>query len=294
MNTGEIEDIEIDLLVEAIYRRYGHDFRAYAKAHLKRRIRQFAAIKARVRISDLISRVLHDEALFEKLLGDISITVTRMFRDPQVFSSLRRHAFPYLRTFPFLRVWVAGCATGEEVYSLAILLKEENLYDRSTLFATDFNDAALEKARAGIYPLEAIAGYTRSYQQAGGTGSFSDYYHAGYDSAVMAPELKKNMVFANHNLVTDGVFSEMHLVFCRNVLIYFSQPLQDRVLSLFVDSLARGGFLCLGSSEDITFSSVRADFKRMDEKARIFQLKASPDASTRTPVRPPDDRSQLA
>jgi chemotaxis protein methyltransferase CheR len=171
---------------------------------------------------------------------------------------------------------VAGCATGEEVYSLAITLKEEGLYARSTLFATDFNDTALEKAKAGIYPLEAIAGYTRNYQQAGGTGSFSEYYHAGYDAAVMAPDLKANMVFANHNLVTDGVFGEMHLVFCRNVLIYFSQQLQDRVLTLFSESLARGGFLCLGTSEDITFSSVRGFFKRIDERARIFQLKASP------------------
>jgi chemotaxis protein methyltransferase CheR len=276
MNLDKIEQIEIDLLVQAIYRRYGHDFRGYSKAHLKRRIQQFANIKANVRISELIPTVLHDEALFEQLLRDISITVTRMFRDPHLFASLRRNVCPFLHTFPFLRIWVAGCATGEEVYSLAITLKEEGLYARSTLFATDFNDTALEKAKAGIYPLEAIAGYTRNYQQAGGTGSFSEYYHAGYDAAVMAPDLKANMVFANHNLVTDGVFGEMHLVFCRNVLIYFSQQLQDRVLTLFSESLARGGFLCLGTSEDITFSSVRGFFKRIDERARIFQLKASP------------------
>jgi len=275
MNPNDIEKIEIDLLIEAIFRRYGHDFRGYSKAHLKRRIQQFAAIKAQARISDLIPRVLHDERLFEMLLKDISITVTQMFRDPQVFQSLRRHVIPFLRTFPFLRVWVAGCATGEEVYSVAIMLKEEGLYERSTLFATDFNDFALEKAKAGIYPIESIAAYTRNYQQAGGTGSFSDYYHAKYDSAAMAPWLKRNMVFANHNLVTDAVFSEMHLVFCRNVLIYFNQQLQDRVLTLFSQTLARGGFLCLGTSEDIAFSSVREIFKRTDDNARIFQLRAS-------------------
>jgi chemotaxis protein methyltransferase CheR len=279
MNVDDIQRIEVDLLIQAIYRRYGHDFRGYSKAHLTRRIQQFASIKAHSRISDLIPRVLHDEHLFEMLLRDISITVTEMFRDPHVFLSLRKHVIPFLRTFPFLRVWVAGCATGEEVYSLAITFKEEGLYDRATLFATDFNDDALSKAKAGIYSLDTIAGYTRNYQQAGGTGSFSKYYHAKYDSAAMAPGLKQNMVFANHNLVTDGVFSEMHLVFCRNVLIYFNQQLQDRVLSLFSQTLARGGFLCLGTSEDITFSSVREIFKRTDDKARIFQLKVSDGAA---------------
>jgi len=274
MNTHDIQQIEIDLLVQAIYRRYGHDFRGYSKAHLKRRIQQFASIKANGCIADLIPRVLRDEPFFEMLLREISITVTQMFRDPFVFQSIRRHAIPFLRTFPFLRIWVAGCATGEEAYSLAILLKEEGLYARSTLFATDFNDAALAKARNGIYSLERIAGFTRNYQQAGGTGSFSEYYHAKYDSAAMASALRENMVFANHNLVTDWVFSEMHLVLCRNVLIYFNQELQDRVLGLFCNTLARGGFLCLGSSEDISFSAVRECFKPIDDKARIFQRAA--------------------
>ncbi|RJQ83817.1 MAG: protein-glutamate O-methyltransferase CheR [Desulfobacteraceae bacterium] len=275
MNENVIAQIELDLLVQAIYRRYGHDFRDYSKAHLKRRMQQFASVKSHGRIADLIPKVLHDEAFFETLLREISITVTEMFRDPHVFQSLRRVAIPFLRTFPFIRVWVAGCATGEEAYSLAILLKEEGLYDRSTIFVTDFNDVAVEKAKAGIYPLDSMSAYTRNYQQAGGSGSFSEYYHAGYDSAAMAPWLKENMVFANHNLVTDWVFSEMHLVFCRNVLIYFNQQLQSRVLTLFSEALARGGFLCLGPSEDITFSSARPLFKQMDEKARIFQLKAA-------------------
>jgi len=272
MNANDIQQIEIDLLVQAIFRRYGHDFRGYSKAHLKRRIQQFASIKTNGCIADLIPRVLHDEPFFEMLLREISITVTQMFRDPFVFQSIRRNVIPFLRTFPFLRIWVAGCATGEEAYSLAILLKEEGLYARSTLFATDFNDAALEKARNGIYSLERIAAFTRNYQQAGGNGSFSEYYHAKYGSAAMTSALRENMVFANHNLVTDWVFSEMHLVFCRNVLIYFNQALQDRVLGLFSNTLARSGFLCLGSSEDISFSAVRDSFKRIDDKARIFQM----------------------
>ncbi len=274
MQSAEIENIEVDLLVEAIYRRYGHDFRGYSKNHVRRRVSQLASLRGIGHVSNLIPEILHDETAFERLLRELSITVTQMFRDPFVFLRLRQEVLPFLRTFPFIRIWVAGCATGEEAYSLAILMKEEGLYERTTIFATDFNDAALEQAREAFFPVEAVRKYHENYLQAGGIGSFAQYYHAKYDSAVLAPWLKQNMVFANHNLVTDRVFSEMHLIFCRNVLIYFNQELQNRVLDLFTESLVRGGFICLGPNEDILFSDVRHRYRRLDDAARIFQLHA--------------------
>lgn len=273
MDKEEIENIETDLLVEAIYRRYGHDFRGYSKNHIRRRIKQLLSRRKEGHISGLIPKILHDEAQFECLLREFSVTVTQMFRDPFVFRLLRQAVIPFLRTFPFIRIWVAGCATGEEAYSLAVLLKEEGLYDRATVFATDLNDAALEKAKEGVFPLEVFRSYNQNYLQAGGKCSFSEYYHARYDSAAIAPCLKKNLVFANHNLVTDWVFSEMHMIFCRNVLIYFNQKLQNQVLGLFTESLARGGFLCLGTSEDILFSDVRHLYRSVDDSARIYQFK---------------------
>lgn len=272
MDRKEIENIEVDLLVEAIYRRYGHDFRDYSKSHMRRRIKQLVSRKGIDFVSGLIPEILHDEAMFENLLYELSITVTQMFRDPSVFRRLRQEVIPLLRTFPFIRVWVAGCATGEEAYSLAILMKEEGLFDRTTIFATDFNDAALEKAKAGVFPIDIVRKYSENYLQAGGAGSFADYYHARYDCAAIAPWLRQHLVFANHNLATDRVFSEMHLVFCRNVLIYFNSELQNRVLGLLTESLVRGGFLCLGPNEDIMFSNVRDFYRRVDEAARIFQL----------------------
>lgn len=271
----EIESIELDLLVEAIYRRYGHDFRGYSKSHILRRVKQLAAREDDGCLSGMIPKLLYDETMFERLLRELSVTVTQMFRDPFVFQRLRKVVIPFLRTFPFIRAWVAGCATGEEAYSLAVLLKEEGLYDRATIFGTDLNDEALDKAREGVYPLEPFRTYNENYLAAGGTGSFSEYYHARYDSALMAPHLKANLVFANHNLVTDWVFGEMHLIFCRNVLIYFNAELQNHVLGLFTQSLARGGFLCLGTSEDILFSDVRELYRSVDDSARIFQLKSS-------------------
>ncbi len=271
MEAEELERIELDLLVEAIYRRYGHDFRGYSKNHILRRVRQLIARRQEGCIADLIPGILHNETQFELLLNELSITVTQMFRDPFVFQQLRNEVIPILRTFPFLRIWVAGCATGEEAYSLAILLKEDGLYERSTIFATDLNDHALEKARAGVFSLEVFRKYNENYLEAGGSGSFAEYYHAKYDSAIIVPWLKNNLVFANHNLVTDTVFSEMHLIFCRNVLIYFDQQLQNRVIGLFTDSLVRGGFLCLGTNEDLLFSDVRHFYKRVNNPARIFQ-----------------------
>jgi chemotaxis protein methyltransferase CheR len=272
LEIDEIEKIETDLLLDAIYRRYGHDFRGYARTHLERRIRRFLGKIRYTAISELIPKVLHEETFFEKLALEFSITVTEMFRDPFVYRSIREKVVPFLRTYPFIRVWIAGCSTGEEAYSLAIVLKEEGLLQRSTIFATDFNDSALQRAREGVYAIGNIRQFTENYQQGGGIDSFSKYYHAHYGRVTIDQSLKERIVFANHNLATDAVFNEVHLILCRNVLIYFDQDLQDRVLTVFSESLTRRGFLCLGTSEEVQFSKVRDCFKIIDNSARIFQL----------------------
>jgi chemotaxis protein methyltransferase CheR len=271
MRKEEVENIEIDLLLEAIHRRYGHDFRNYSRSSIKRRIRNILGKTTYSTISEMISAMLHDESFFQTALYDLSITVSEMFRDPEFFKALRKQVIPYLKTHPYVKIWHAGCATGEEVYSLAIVLREEGFYERSTLFATDFNDTALSKAIEGIYPLERMKEFTANYQRSGGTGSFAEYYHTGYDAAIMDPSLRKNITFANHNLVTDSVFSEVHLIVCRNVLIYFDRTLQNRVLKLFRDSLVHGGILALGSKEALQFSEVVGDFKTVNEKWKIYQ-----------------------
>ncbi len=276
MKQNEIEHLEVNLLLEALHQRYGYDFRSYARASIDRRVRQFVAKKGLARISELIPACLHDEALFGELAQHFSISVTDMFRDPFVYAALREQVLPVLGTFPHIKAWHAGCATGEEVYSLAILLAEAGLLERSTLFGTDFNDGALAQAREGIYPADRIQQFTRNYQEAGGTGSFADYYHASYDAATMDKGLKQRITFANHNLTADGVFGEMQLVFCRNVLIYFDRDLQDRALGLFTDSLVRGGFLCLGTKESLQFSAVADAYEAVDMSARIFKKKVAP------------------
>jgi chemotaxis protein methyltransferase CheR len=267
----DIEKIELNLFLEALFQRYGYDFRHYAEASVRRRVRHLLAKSGYSRISEMIPRLLLDEAFSQTAIHDFSITVTEMFRDPRFYCSIRQNVVPYLKTYPFIKVWLAGCATGEEVYSLAILLEEEGLYDRATIFATDLNEAVLEKAKEGIYALKDIRQYTTNYQKAGGARPFADYYHAQYESAIMDQSLKRNVTFASHNLVTDGVFGEMHLIFCRNVLIYFDKTLQNRVLRLFADSLNYGGFLCLGSKETLQFSDVAERFKVIDEREKIYQ-----------------------
>ncbi len=271
MRKEKIEEIEIELFLDAIYKRYGHDFRNYSRASIRRRIQNILGKEKYSTISQIISPLLYDESLFERIIYDLSITVSEMFRDPQFFKTLREQVIPYLKTHPFIKIWHAGCATGEEVYSLAIVLKEEGFYERSTIFATDFNDVALSKAKEGIYPLDTMKEFTLNYQRSGGTGSFSQYYRAGYDAAILEPSLRKNIAFANHNLVTDGVFSEVHFIMCRNVLIYFDKTLQNKVLKLFRDSLALGGILALGSKEALQFSEVAHDFKTLSEKWKIYQ-----------------------
>ncbi len=271
MKPDDIESIEIDLLLSAVFRRYGHDFQNYARASVSRRIRQFLPQAGCQRISQLIAKILYDEDFFREFLIQFSIPVTEMFRDPPMYRSLRENVVAVLKTYPSVRIWHAGCASGEEAYSLAILLSEEELFNKATIYATDFNDHVLHKAKEGIFDLEQIQQYTRNYQAFGGKRSFSEYYHAVYGAVALDNALKRQITFANHNLVTDGVFTEAHLILCRNVLIYFNRHLQDRVLKLFRDSLVRGGFLCLGTKETIQFSSVKDDFIAVDEKSKIYK-----------------------
>lgn len=269
----ETEKIEIDLLLEAIFQKYGYDFRNYSRASIERRIRQFQTKCGIPLVTGLIEKLLHDDVFFAEMVRSFSIPVTEMFRDPFVYTALRQQIIPLLKTHPFVKIWHAGCATGEEAYSLAIVLQEEGLYDRATIFVTDFNDIALNAARQGVYPVEKIKTATKNYLEAGGKTSFSEYYRATHDRAAMDHSLRKNMTFANYNLVTDGVFGEMHLILCRNVLIYFDRELQDRVLSLFHDSLVRGGILCLGTKETTAFSSVKERFDVLDGKAKLYRKK---------------------
>ncbi len=275
MNDAEIEQIEIDLLLEAVYRRYGYDFRSYARASIERRTRLFLSKLGCASVSEMIPMILRDRELFSRLAGYFSIAVTEMFRDPFVYRTVRNEVIPLLKTWPHVKIWHAGCATGEEVYSLAIVLKEEGVYDRATIYATDFHDDALEKAREGIYAIGKLQEATRNYQQAGGKGSLAEYYHAHYDAVAMNSALRERVVFSGHNLALDSVFGDMHLVFCRNVLIYFNRELQNRALGLFTESLVHGGFLCLGTKEDLQFSSVSERYDIVDDKARIYKKKVA-------------------
>lgn len=275
MEAANIEKIELELFLEAIYQRYGYDFRHYARASAQRRVQQILAKSGHKNVSELIPLLLRDEDFAHNAIHSFSITVTEMFRDPDFYRAVRQTLTPYLQTYPFIKIWVAGCATGEEVYSLAILLKEEGIYDRATIYATDFNETALKKAAEGIYPLKDVQQYTGNYQKSGGLHSFSDYYHAEYSSAIMNASLKSNITFANHNLVTDGVFSEVQVVFCRNVLIYFDRTLQNWALTTLTNSLTRGGFLCLGTKETLEFSSVADQFKALIFDQRIYQKRST-------------------
>jgi chemotaxis protein methyltransferase CheR len=267
------QDIETDLLLDAVFLRYGYDFRDYNKAHVKRRILHRMQTTGARSISEIQHKVLHEEGFIEVILRDLSINVTEMYRDPSFYLSIRNEVFPILKTYPFIKIWHAGCATGEEVYSFAIMLKEEGLLSRAQIYATDFNPLVLETARKGIYPINRIKEYTQNYQLAGGNQSFSDYYIAKYDSVILDQSLRKNIVFAEHNLVTDSVFAEVHLIICRNVLIYFNKELQNRVVKLFTDSLVKGGFLGLGSKENLMFTDVYDKYFVTDAKEKIYKKK---------------------
>ena len=264
-------DIELRLLIEAIYLKYSYDFRDYSGASVKRRVahalRQFDCAT----ISALQERVLHDPAAFMQLLQFLTIPVSEMFRDPSHFLAIRQEVVPLLKTYPSIKIWIAGCSTGEEAYSMAIMLREEGLLQRAQIYATDINPVSLEKARQGIFPLEAVRGYTTNYQQSGGRRAFSDYYTAAYDAARFDPSLCADVIFADHSLATDSVFAETQLVSCRNVLIYFNRELQNRALGLFHESLSHRGFLGLGAKESIDFSAYADRFEPLARPERIYR-----------------------
>ncbi|HEY6828639.1 MAG TPA: protein-glutamate O-methyltransferase CheR [Gemmatimonadaceae bacterium] len=267
----DLERLEIELLLEGMFRHYGFDFRSYAYASIRRRLWKRVEAEGLGSISDLQALVLHDSSAMDRLLLDLSISVTAMFRDPDFYRVFREEVVPLLRTYPFIRIWHAGCSTGEEVYSAAIVLEEEGLLDRARIYATDINDRVLKQAKAGIFPLNRMQEYTENYITAGGQRSFSEYYTAMYDGALFSPSLTRNTVFSQHNLVTDRSFSEFHMVFCRNVLIYFDRALQDRVHSLFHDSLVMFGILALGSKESLRFSQYEDCYEMLHVKERIYR-----------------------
>lgn len=269
----ENQTIEIDLLLEALWKKYGYDFRNYARASVERRVLHRLVSSKMSNVLEMTHRLLEDRTFFEILLDDLSINVTEMFRDPLFYYTLRMKVIPFLKTYPYLRVWVPGCSTGEEAYSIAIVLKEEGLHERVQIYATDFNETALQKAKEGIYPLDSIKKYTSNYQQAGGKTSFSSYYTARYNSAILDSSLKSNIVFAAHNLATDEVFNELQLISCRNVLIYFDKKLKERAFRLFHESLCHNGILCLGTKESIQFSGHKGDFEEFAKDGRIYQKK---------------------
>jgi chemotaxis protein methyltransferase CheR len=267
----DLERIEVELLLEGIFRHYGFDFRSYAYSSLKRRLWKRITTEGLRSISELQDRVLHDAAIMEKLLLDLSINVSSMFRDPSFYRCFRTTVIPVLRTYPFIRIWHAGCSTGEEVYSMAILLEEEGLYDRARIYATDINEIVLRSAKAGIYPVDKMQEYTQNYLRAGGTSSFSSYYTARYDAAIFDSSLTRNVVFSQHNLVTDRSFSEFNVILCRNVMIYFDRKLQDRVHALFHESLVPLGFLGLGSKESLRFSRFEDSYEQVEEREKIYR-----------------------
>jgi chemotaxis protein methyltransferase CheR len=269
-------DIELHLLIDAIYLKYHYDFRRYAAASLKRRLTVAMHRFHCESFSELQGKVLHDPAMFPALLDFLTVPVSEMFRDPGYFRALRATVMPVLRTYPSLKIWVAGCSTGEEVYSLAILLREEGLLSRSLIYATDINPSVLQKAAAGVYEVERIAGFTQSHRRSGGNSSLSDYYTAAYGRAVFDKSLKEHIVFSDHSLATDSVFAEVQLVSCRNVLIYFNRDLQDRALGLFRDALCRKGFLGIGSKESLRFSAHRDSFSELVREDRIYQKRDLP------------------
>jgi chemotaxis protein methyltransferase CheR len=264
-------DIEVQLLIDAIHRRYHHDFRQYAKASIKRRVRSAMVQFNCSTVSQLQDRILHDEGFFALVVDTLTVQVSDMFRDPEYFLALRQQVIPVLRTYPSLRIWVAGCSAGEEAYSLAILLDEEGLLERTTIYATDINSQALRIAASGIYNIERVSKFTLNYQKSGGKTSLSDYFTAAYDQAIFSKNLKKHIVFSDHSLATDHVFAEMQLVSCRNVLIYFERELQDRAMGLFREALCRRGFLGLGSKESLRFTAHAAAFQAIDAPNRLFQ-----------------------
>ncbi len=270
MQKRDIHQIEIDLVLDAMYRRHGYDFRDYARSSLERRLRQQQLDFKLDNLSEMLPRILHDNSFSERFLKIMSVTVTDLFRDPVFFRTLREKIIPILKTYPYFKIWHAGCATGEEVYSMAILLNEEGLSDKCQLYATDYNNQSLHVARKGIYPAERFDKYKKNYQQAGGKQDLSAYIHSKYDGIIMRNDIKENIMFSEHNLVSDGVFGEMNLILCRNVMIYFNPALKENVIQKFHDSLCHRGYLCLGSKESL-LADWDNDFETISDKQKIYR-----------------------
>jgi chemotaxis protein methyltransferase CheR len=266
-----VEALELDLLFEAAFRRYGYDFRDYARSSLRRRVGNIMRNEAVQTISGLQERILHDPGAWDRFLNGISVNVSAMFRDPEFFLAFRQHAVPLLRTYPFIRIWQAGCSLGEEAYSLAILLEEEGLYERALIYATDINETTVRQAREGIYPADLMQKYTQNYLQSGGQRSFSEYYTARYDYAILRPALQRNIVFSQHNLVSDGPFNEFNVVLCRNVMIYFNRQLQERTHGLLHASLGMFGLLGLGARESLRFMPQERMYEPLVAGERLYR-----------------------
>jgi chemotaxis protein methyltransferase CheR len=266
-----VEDIEIQLLIEGVYRYYGFDFRNYAPASLKRRIRNIMAMERLSSISVLQDRILHEPGFIDRFLVGVTVNVTSMFRDPSFFVIFRERVIPILRTYPFIRIWHAGCSTGQEVYSMAILLQEEGIYHRCRIYATDTNESVLKQAKSGIYPLEFMQEYTQLYLKAGGMRSFSEYYTAAYDSAIFHSSLRENVIFSQHNLATDRSFNEFNVILCRNVLIYFDRLLQQQVHQLFYDSLCSFGILGLGRQESVRLTPCGKYYEEFKKGEKLYR-----------------------
>jgi chemotaxis protein methyltransferase CheR len=268
---SKVEDIEIGLLLEGLYRAHGFDFRDYSRASIKRRILELMRAEKVETVSAFQSKILHDAACLERFLLGLSVHATSMFRDPSFYLTFRKRVVPLLKTYPTVQIWVAGCSTGEEVYSLAILLQEEQLYGRCRIYATDISQAVLRKAREGIFPLAAMRDYTTNYHQAGGKHEFSDYYTAQYDSVIFHSALKRNVVFSEHNLATDGSFNEFQVILCRNVMIYFNKDLQARAHNLLYDSLSMFGVFGLGNKESLKFTPRAEFYEHFDGQDKLYR-----------------------
>lgn len=267
----DIEDIELNLLLEAIFRCYGFDFRNYARSSIKRRVWHRIQAENLHSISGLQEKVLHDPSCMKRLFSSLSINVTSMFRDPEFFQSFRTNVIPALRKIPFIRLWHAGCSTGEEVYSMAILLYEEGLYEKTRIYATDMSEGVINNAKKGLYPVEKLKEYTANYQKGGGLKDFSDYYSLANNDVVFHSFLKENIIFAQHNLVTDRSFNEFHVILCRNVMIYFDKTLQNHVHQLFLESLITLGILALGNKETMRFTEYEQNYEQIDSSQKIYR-----------------------
>ena len=269
--TRQLEKLEVRLLTQGVFDHYGFDFRDYSYPSLRRRVLKRVYAEGLSTISGLTDKVLHEPQAMERLLLDLSVNVTAMFRDPSFYVAFREKVVPLLRTYPFTRIWVAGCSTGEEVYSLAILLQEEGVHERTRLYATDINESVLDRARSGVFPLDKMREYTQNYIKAGGKRAFSEYYLAKYDGAQFQRSLVENVVFAQHNLVSDRSFNEFNVIVCRNVMIYFDRALQDHVHRLFYESLMTFGVLVLGAKESIRFSPFEERYEELDANERLYK-----------------------